>query len=180
MHRMVPKPLLRSITMRRFSRKPMICVAFLSMALLVVCWVNCRVPPFSLDKWNIAELVEHLNRAGVEVRAVAVQKEGPREQSAYLTTTGQDWHYLNRLFKDAKRIHEWRGIVYCERRPPNAPQLVVPDCEPYILEVGPFFFFGDADLLARIGTALGQPGFDPRSDASDVLAPQLLRLDCSA
>jgi hypothetical protein len=141
--------------MRRISRNLKRCAPFMAMAFLAVCWVQCHVQPLPLDNWTIPELVEQLSRAGVEVRTVGVQKESPHEQSAFLTTTEQDWHYLNRLVKDRKRIHEWKGIVYCERRTPTTPEPVVPDCEQYSLEVGPFFFFGDTELLARIGTALG-------------------------
>ncbi|HEY7326385.1 MAG TPA: hypothetical protein VH592_02005 [Gemmataceae bacterium] len=167
--------------MRRFSRNLMICGSFMAMALLVVCWVQCRVPALPLENWHIPELVEQLNRAGVKIRTVAVQKIGPHEQSAFLTTsTEQDWPYLNRLVKDAKRIHEWKGIVYCERRAPTSPELIVPECEQYSLTVGPFYFFGDTDLLARIGTALGQPDFHSRSDATHTFPATLLRPDRSA
>ena len=141
--------------MRRFSPNLKLYLPFVAMAFLAVCWVQWRDTALPLDKWNIPELVEQLNHAGVEVRTVAVQSEGPHEQSAFLTTTEKGWNCLNRLVKDPKRIHEWRGIVYCERRLPTAPELVVPECEQYSLEVGPFFFFGDTELLARIGTALG-------------------------
>jgi hypothetical protein len=174
------KALLGSLAMRRFSRNFVICVSFMAMTLLVVCWVQCRVPSQPLERWHIAELVEQLNRAGLEIRTIAVQEVGPHEQSAFLTTTQQDWHYLNRLVKDAKRIHEWKGVVYCERRTPSSPELIVPECAQYSLEVGPFYFFGDSELLARIGTALGRPDFHARSDATDALPATLPRPDRSA
>jgi hypothetical protein len=144
--------------MRRSSRNILLCAPFVAITFLTVWRVQCRVPALPLDQWSIPQLVEQLNRAGLELRTAAVSKEGPFDQSVYLTSTERDWLDLNTLVKDPKRIHEWRGIVYCARKTTNGTPMYPPECEPYSLEVGPFFFYGDTEMLARIAAALGQRG----------------------
>jgi hypothetical protein len=108
----------------------------------------------SLDDWDIPELVDHLNRSGLHVRSCSLRKDGvPYHQMTFLTITDKDWDELNHLSKDPERISEWRGIVSCER--------VGTDREPILhlwgdhyLVVGPFVFFGDAELLERIAAIL--------------------------
>jgi predicted amidohydrolase YtcJ len=135
--------------------------SFMATAFLTV-W--CFQPPVApapashpLDNWDIAQLADHLNRAGVELRTVSVQKNGVIDSSAFLTATAMDWSYLNRLNKDPKRIHEWRGIVFCSREMPNSAAKLARQREEHCLLVGPFIFYGDAELLERIGAALNHP-----------------------
>jgi hypothetical protein len=110
------------------------------------------VPP---DKWEVPQLVAYLNGKGLDLRMVPIVRDGAIRQTAFLTTTSQRWDSFNRLIKDPKQIHQWQGTLYCERAPHWAswgdPTLQSADgC----LVIGPFFLFGDRDLLGRIRDAL--------------------------
>jgi hypothetical protein len=133
--------------------------ALLAGVLLVVCTRQRRLhhpasPVVPLHDWDIPQLVEHLNGAGLELCLLGTGKDGVVDQSAYLTTTPRKWADVNRLFKDATLIEQWEGTLYCERGPlPSWPGLTSlwGDC---CLVVGPFLFFGDPQLLGRVRAAL--------------------------
>jgi hypothetical protein len=94
-------------------------------------------PP--IDEWSIHELVEHLNRMGVEVQLRSTQADGVLRKTVFLTTGEKDWRALNALHKDAKRIGEWHGILYCEhagKGETDVARLWGDRC----LAVGPFRF----------------------------------------
>jgi hypothetical protein len=121
-------------------------------------------PP--LDGWDIRELVAHLRTAGLALRVVPTQKDEVVSHNAYLTTTDQRWEEFNRLPKSCDLIDSWRGTVYVEKGPADADQSdrmqLWGDC---CLAAGPFLFFGDPELLARIRSALaglGQAEVDRR------------------
>jgi hypothetical protein len=144
--------------MRRNLQYVFLCVPFLAMTFLTVWLAPHRTAPqpapLLLDNWDVPQLAAYLNGAGVEVRTVPTQKDAVGSSSAYLTATQKDWSDLNRLMKDASKIHEWRGTVYCARETANSnANLARPGDEHYLL-VGPFIFYGDAELLARIDAAL--------------------------
>jgi hypothetical protein len=150
--RVMPKPRL----LRRLS-------ALLLAGVVLAVWIGQRKyastsPPVSLDDWDIARLVLHLNGQGLRLRAMATQWNGVIERTAFLTTTEKTWHDFNRLPRDPQRIESWSGVVHCERGPGgedwNALIEQWGDC---CLVVGPFLFFGDRELLDRIRALLMAP-----------------------
>ncbi len=112
-------------------------------------------PVNDLSDWQLRRLVEHLRARGLPIRAVSTSQNGPLCDTAYLTLTDQDWLELNHLFRGVKQIGDWRGVLYCERisRPATRAQQarLWGDC---CLVVGPFLFYGDRDLRARVRKAL--------------------------
>ncbi|SRR5579884_595808 len=111
--------------------------------------------PLSIDDWSILELVAHLNRMGVNVQLHSTQQDGTLGQTVFLTTLDKSWLRLNALNKDAKRIDEWRGVLYCERVGYHSPAAHLYRDRGW--EIGPFLFYGDAELLQRVRTALAPP-----------------------
>jgi hypothetical protein len=144
--------------MQRFPRYCLLCTAALTMTVLAASLSrhlgNRQDAPRSLDDWDIRELADHLNQAGVKVQLQSSRKDGAFLNNAYLTTTHRDWEELMRLCIDPgpSRIHEWRGIVYCERA--GEGKLEPPQWKDHLVVIGPFLFWGDVELLERIGAIL--------------------------
>jgi hypothetical protein len=108
----------------------------------------------SIDDWDIPELADHLNRAGLKVRLCSPQKNGMIVQAAFLTITDKDWDGLNPLIKDPSRLPAWRGTVYCERvTERDAEELAAQWGDPCLV-AGLFIFYGDGELLEGIRAAL--------------------------
>ncbi|HTU88858.1 MAG TPA: hypothetical protein VMF69_02065 [Gemmataceae bacterium] len=147
--------------MRRSWQYGLLCAPFVVLAFLTIPFGQRRAAPVAealpLDHWDIPELAAYLNEAGLELNSQPVRKDGDLSQSVFFTSTKKDWYELNRLFKDPKRIHEWRGTVYCSREPPKAAAHLAQQWGNNGLLAGPFVFFGDAELLARIDAALKRP-----------------------
>ncbi len=112
-----------------------------------------------LDGWGLPELLRHLEARGLGLHALPTFQGGSLDRSAYLTVPGKSLEEVKYLVMDPGRIHRWTGVVFCEDCPRlDARNLEVlgTDCS---LRVGPFIFFGDRDLLARIrGALLDRPG----------------------
>ena len=106
-----------------------------------------------MDGWGLRELADHLRGGGLGLREVARPGEVPPRRNAYLTTTAADWAELELLFKGSERIASWRGTVFVEAAAEWDEDRVRTwgDC---CLAAGPFLFFGDPDLHARIEEAL--------------------------
>lgn len=144
--------------MRRISRYGWLGAALTAMILLAVAFrqrgadaVRSSRP---INDWNISELVEELNRMGVEVRLRSTQKDGVAGETAFLTCTDKSWRELNALNKDAKRSQEWRGVLYCERAGERDSTHLIRQWGDRSAVVGPFLFYGDAELLRRVRAAL--------------------------
>jgi hypothetical protein len=94
--------------MQRFPRYCLLSTAVLAMTVLGVSLsqrLSTRASTLrSLDEWNILELADHLNLAGLAVRLCRTSKDGMLAETAFLTTTDKSWEELNRLVKDSKRI----------------------------------------------------------------------------
>lgn len=116
----------------------------------------------ALENWDFPELVEHLNRAGLEVRIQSPRQDGKPAHNAFLTTTPRDWDDLNRLgiCPGPRRIQEWRGVIYCERAGKGEPSFL--HWSDHLFVVGPFAFCGDAEFLERIRAILA-PIAPPRT-----------------
>ena len=144
--------------MQRFPRYCLLATAVLAMTLLAVSvgqrLGNGAAALESLDDWDFPQVADHLNRAGLEVRLQSPSKNGLLGHNAFLTTSPKDWEQLNRLRINpgTSRIQEWRGIVYCERVGKGEPRLQL--CSDHSLVVGPFYFYGDAELLEHIRVVL--------------------------
>ena len=80
---------------------------------------------------------------------------GNASARAYLSTEAKPGAELYWLVKDPRRMQRWAGVVYCERaRRYEHREGVVEGWGDCGLRVGPFVFFGDPALLARIRTLL--------------------------
>ena len=110
-----------------------------------------------LSEWDIPRLAAYLKAEGLDLRVVATRQNGTIDDTAFLTTTNKEFQDFNRMPKAQAFIHLWEGCLYCERgqmgdfRAHLARQWG--DC---CLVVEPFIFFGDRDLLDRVGTALSK------------------------
>lgn len=146
--------------MRPYWRYLLLCTPFVVMAFLAAPFGQ-RLALFMpdalpLDDWDISQLTAYLQKTGVEVRMVPTAKDGPLDQSVFLTYTNQDWSYFNGLIKDAKHIHKWRGTVHCLRETSNVAANLAQQWGDQGLLIGPFVFYGDTELLARIHAALNR------------------------
>ncbi len=108
--------------------------------------------PPSIDDWSIIDLVAHLNRMGLDLHLRSTQQDGTLGQTVFLTTIDKRWPKLNALNKDAKRVGEWRGVLFCERVSYKSPATHL--YQDRGVEIGPFLFYGDAELLERVRIAL--------------------------
>jgi hypothetical protein len=114
-----------------------------------------------LDDWEVDDLVNYLRARGLEFRAVPVMEERPLSTGVYLTTTNKPPEQLRSLWIVPEHIGNWEGTVFCCRLAQdslvgysNLSQFGG-DGE----RQGPFFFFGDPALRARIDAALrDRPG----------------------
>ena len=110
--------------------------------------------PVRMDGWGVAELADHLRERGLGLRTLSEPAAGPNGRSALLTVNGGDWKSLCPSHKIAERVAEWKGTVHVEMQGAgwlDARTNAWGDC---CLAAGPFLFFGDRDLLARIEEAL--------------------------
>jgi hypothetical protein len=107
-----------------------------------------------LHDWDFSQLVAHLNRRGVDVRLQTVSKTGPARYSAFLTSTTKEWHDLNALSKDPRHIHQWRGTLYCEWVDDSDVEHLLGQWGEHCLEIRPCLFYGDAELLDQVRSAL--------------------------
>src|SRR5262245_35867860 len=153
----VPRP---SVRARRLA------IPFLLAALLLGSWAwyhTPEQPPAArpdLEHWDVPRLAEYLRSRGLTFRLVPIDQGGTNvADNAYLTTTGETWEELDGLPKIRERIDDWAGTVYCERvNQPGRRDLQIKDWGDCALKVGPFIFFGDRGLLARLRNALRPPG----------------------
>ncbi len=137
---------------------PLIAI-FTTGALLVVWLGSSRVEPASRGvptvDWDIRRLAAFLNERGLELRVVATRRDSSPEASAFLTTTDKEWKDLNLLIKGSGQKNKWRGTLYCEHDGVSGNWFDLPqqwgDC---CLAAGPFLFYGDPELLARVRVSL--------------------------
>jgi hypothetical protein len=142
--------------MQRPSARWLLPAVLVVPVLLVVALGPRRASPATspLDDWNLTELVAQLNRAGMRLREVPPQKNGPIGNAVYLITTDKEWDDINALTKDRRRIAEWRGVLYCECVKGRNPWFLANQWGEDCLVAGPFLFYGDHQLLAQVRAAL--------------------------
>jgi hypothetical protein len=105
-----------------------------------------------LADWQVSDRVGRLRERGLALRAVPTSKSGPVDAGASLTETSRARAELSGLARSPKRIAGWKETVLCERRVPDEGDRA--QFEGHGLQAGPFFLFGDPDLLQRIADAL--------------------------
>jgi hypothetical protein len=145
----------------RQLRAPWIVLAGVLSSVLLVASLGKRTtnpttPPLPpLDNWNVFELADYLNRAGIRLSVVPTAREGVVRNAAFLTTGQKDWHECNRLRKDGKQPGLWRGILYCERvESDNLRRQLADQWGELGWSARPFVFYGDPELLTRVRAAL--------------------------
>jgi hypothetical protein len=108
-----------------------------------------------MDDWDVRDLVGFLEGRGLKLHLSPTWAGGNASTSAYLSTEAKPGAALYWLPKDPKAMQRWSGVVYCERAwRYEAREGVVEAWAENGLRAGPFVFFGDSALLARIRTAL--------------------------
>jgi hypothetical protein len=148
------------------SSRPAFAVALAALAglLLTVAWR--RPPPADVPKeaprvhmagWGVPELIRHLEERGLGLCAVPSREGGPLSHNAFLTVPGKRPEDLAGLIKTRAHIARWAGVVYCERSRGADGVDLLDLWGDFCLRAGPFWFFGDRELLARIHEALLDP-----------------------
>jgi hypothetical protein len=90
----------------------------------------------------------------VKVQLRSTQQNGAIGQTAFLTFTDKNWRSLNALKKDSEHIHEWHGVLFCERVGERDATPLTNQWGNHCRAVGPFLFYGDAELLRQVRDAL--------------------------
>jgi hypothetical protein len=145
----------------RFPRPALLTVALATLAglALIGSWHHPTTdapgePLVCMDGWGVAEMVRHLEARGLGLCALPTSKDGPLVRNVFLAVPGKTFEDLAGLLMDPASIDRWNGAVYCE----ECPRFEARDLEGLwgdcALRAGPFVFFGDRDLLARIQEAL--------------------------
>jgi hypothetical protein len=144
--------------MSRLLRYSLCLTSLTAMVLLTFSMHQCqgerRRFAQQLHDWDFSKLVTHLNSRGVNVRLQAASKTGAARYSAFLTSTPKEWRDLNALSKDPRHIHQWRGTLYCEHVGDSDVEHLLGQWGDHCLEIRPFLFYGDAELLDQVCTAL--------------------------
>jgi hypothetical protein len=126
---------------------------------IVACWKTPSVPQRSASRmagWDVPDLVAYLQGQGLPLHLSPTGPGANTRSNAYLSTIAKPAAELYWLAKDRRRMDPWAGVIYCEVSRSYADREgVVEEWAECGLRAGPFLFFGDPKLLARIRTALG-------------------------
>jgi hypothetical protein len=108
-----------------------------------------------LQGWDLPRLVGHLQGRGLTFRTVSTDKAGKAVNNVFLTVADKEWIELTGLAKTRESAVLWKGTVFCERISQSTARDVQMEVwGDLCLRTGPFLFFGDPDLLAKIRAAL--------------------------
>ena len=145
--------------MRRPRAHWILSAGFVASVLLAVALgtrtASPRTPPLPLNDWDVPELVDYLNRAGLRLRAVPTAYDGAIQNTAFLTTTDKSWHEFNHLIKNDNQLGRWKGVLYCERvESDDMRGLLAHQWGDFSWSAGPFLFYGDPVLLERVRAVL--------------------------
>ncbi len=102
---------------------------------------------------SLRELAGRLRERLPDLHVVPQRRDGGYASGAYFCTSPREFDGLVRLPRNPTRAGEWSGVVFCERVSGAMPVV----CDGWGvngLEIGPFLFFGDAKLIARIRDAV--------------------------
>jgi hypothetical protein len=120
---------------------------------------DARPALLRMDGWKLSDLLAHLRSRGLDLRAHPTMKGAVIHRNAFLTRGDRPWEELEGLVKDARRVAQWKGVVYWEQAAPDAAEARVACWGDACLYAAPFVFFGDPELLMQICSALaaGRP-----------------------
>jgi hypothetical protein len=105
--------------------------------------------------WDVPRLVDHLHDNGVDLHMTSPYKGKPVADVAYLSESERPWEELIYLPASPEAVDKWRGVVYCEKvASPAWRDQRIAQWGDACLDAPPFLFFGDRQLLGRIGGAL--------------------------
>jgi hypothetical protein len=108
-----------------------------------------------MSAWTVADLLRHLEDRGLHLHPCPTRQNGPIIWNVYLTREERPWTDYGGYTIDPARIHRWSGAVYCERvRRDEAREFELASWRECGLRAGPFFFFGDPEMLTQIRGAL--------------------------
>jgi hypothetical protein len=134
-------------------------VVLIGLASAVTCWrarSAAKCSEVCMDGWDVHDLAGYLEGRGLRLHISPTSARGDVRTNAYLSTAPKPIAELYWLAKDRRAMQRWAGVVYCERPPRyETVAYAVDSWAECGLRVGPFVFFGDPALLARIRTALG-------------------------
>jgi hypothetical protein len=143
------------------TRRPATLVSLVALAGLVLVTSSqlptagvAQPPPGAINNWSMADLLRHAQSRGLRLHPTPTGLGRPLHRNAFFSERDTTWDRLNVLPKDPAAIARWAGVVYCER----VTELGVTEEEveswgEYALAIGPFVFFGDPELLARLRAA---------------------------
>jgi hypothetical protein len=126
--------------------------------LIVALQASSRSEPVDTQKWGLAEFVNHLQAAGVNVKVIPTRKNGAWEDSVYLSENPDaNWLSFQVKQRNVENIEQWQGALWVERLRREG------DTEGYVAEwgnngcqIGRFVVFGDARLVDWILEAFKQ------------------------
>jgi hypothetical protein len=107
-------------------------------------------PPTHPELSTLTELADLLSQAAPELRMVTTAKNGNFESGIYLCKESRSREQLRLLPRTSRDVGKWQGVVYCERIGNTLPEWEIQEWDEHAMQIGPFLFFGDTDLLRRI------------------------------
>jgi hypothetical protein len=151
--------ILRMLLLTPMRAPVLVALTLLVGLAIVACWKTPSAPEPTearMAGWDVPDLVAYLQGRGLPLHLSPTGPGANTRINAYLTTTAKPGAELYWLLKDRRAMQCWAGVVYCERpRHYEAREVAVDEWAECGLRAGPFVFFGDPVLLARIRTALG-------------------------
>jgi hypothetical protein len=100
---------------------------------------------------TLTELTELLSRDASSLYVVPIV-EGNPEAGIYLCTRSRTRDQLMGLPRAREHAHRWQGVAHCEMvgKMVAVDEYDIQSWGEYGMQIGPFLFFGDPDLLQRI------------------------------
>ncbi len=139
------------------ARRPRLDYVVLGAALVLPGLYLARRPPAPPPAAPVPALLARLQATGLRLHQVPVDNlNRDLRNGVYLCDGPREWEQVAGLPVDARHAARWRGVVLVQA---PRPCLAVPD---ELLQSwaecghrdGPFIFFGDPALLARLKAAL--------------------------
>jgi hypothetical protein len=107
------------------------------------------------DGWKVADLLRYLESCDLDLYAAPTGSGEFNGWNAYLFRDEKSSENLTALPADPRQLYRWEGVVYCEYVPhPEGMEVRLRCWGDACLRAGPFLFFGDPALLAKIRQAL--------------------------
>jgi hypothetical protein len=109
-------------------------------------------PTTTTEMRTLTELAQLLSQAAPEWRVVPTAKYGSLGVTMYLCKDSRSWKELSWIRHDSKHTDKWQGVVYCERvgNIISFPETEIQMWGEHAMQIEPFVFFGDAEMLRRI------------------------------